>query len=90
MAQNAHIGVSFNTAPELPRCACCGELRGSVGYFDQDLEGLVCHDCWKQLRFAVAWMKHPSSPPGGGFPAMPINICGCYHDPQAPDNRKAA
>lgn len=74
------------SAPVIHRaCDCCRELIHGSAFQDSEI-GVICDDCRKQARAAVAWMKRPSvQMPGGAV--LPINIQGCFKGEAAGDNQ---
>lgn len=64
--------VPVETAQSDVKCVCCKEpIEGvekkssiviqALSYperWDDDLEGLVCNECWRQVRGAHAWLHH--------------------------------
>ena len=63
-------------------CVCCKELTEEPTMSrDEDLEGMVCEPCRKELRNAKAVLAMPFAPSGDR-----ISIKGVCKDAEAGDN----
>lgn len=45
------------------KCGCCGEdMQSQFGYFDQDLNTLICPECSRRMGYIVAYLQSNKMP----------------------------